>query len=174
MKHLLVIALLTFAVGLATSQVSQNYKFFVPLVNSETDTIPGTETGGPGAGGTGWLNVGDNDVVYSVTSVDSTYYTTIVDYADTGYSAATGSSAKDVGYKSYVTTVTTDSVAIPVNSANPKTLISRVIREKGYVDNIPGGRWIRIRIIAQSSKNAGAVADRTVRVNIRTFRYAGN
>lgn len=177
MKHLFVIALLTFlAAGLALGQVSQNQKFYVPLTASETDTIPGTQSGGVGAGGAGWLYVGDADVVYSITSVDSVWYTTDVDYADSGYSSAAGTSAYTVGFKTYTSeyTTCTDTTLAPVNSANPKILISRVLREKGYCDYIPGARWIRIRIIAAATKQAGLAAGRVVRLNVRTFRYAGN
>lgn len=174
MKLLFVVLLV--APVLVFGQVAQDQKFFVPLVLNETDTVPGTQTGGAGNGGAGWLYVGDLDVVYSVTSVDSTHFTVVIDYADTGYSASSGRSAYSVGYKSYTVTTVTDSIANFADEAAPMNFTSRVVRHKGYVDNIPGGQWIRFRLfgVNVADKFAATAAGRTVRLDVRTLRYAGN
>lgn len=175
MRTLMLFVALLFLVGMANVASAQPglqaTKYMVGLVINEIDTIPGTEAGGLGAGKTGWIYVGMKDVSYSIVSIDSTHYTTVVDYADSGWSPGTATSALTTGFKSYTITTVTDSVANFANAANPKNLTSRVLRQKGYVDNIPGGRYIRFRVEAPNvaSKLAAAAADRTLRLVLQTY-----
>jgi hypothetical protein len=154
-------------VSLGNAQVIQDHKFLVPLVNSEVDTIPGTQTGGIGNGGAGWLFVGMDDVYYTLTCVDSVQAVITFDYADSGYASASGSSAKSVGFKAATRTVGEDSLIAVADEANPKAMVSNCLRSKqGGIDKIKGAQYIRAIITANSSKNAGLAADRTVRLHI--------
>jgi hypothetical protein len=176
MKSVFIILALFLATSVGFSQAEEVTKYFLTLTANETDTIPGQQVGGIGHGASGWLYIGSaKDVSYSATSVDSTHYTITVDYSDTTVSSVAGSSARTIGFKSYVVTLVTDTVANFPNEGNPKNFTSRVLRQAGATDNIPGGRYIRFRVTAPASaKVAGAAADRTIRVSVHLRRYAGN
>ena len=175
MKTLLVVLALLLA--FSTLSYSQGEgtitKFYVPLAGTAVDTVPGTHTGGA-AGAAGWLFIGmAQDVNYSITCIDSQQYTVIVDYADTGYASATGTSANDVGFKSYLALgISTDSVNSVANVANPKNFMSRVLRQAGGTDNIPNGLWIRFKITRIAG--AASTASNTVRLTVALRRYAQN
>ena len=175
MRTFVVFLALVFAFSAASAQLVTNSFFRVPLVVSEVDTIPGTESGGVGNGGAGWFYVGTDDVEYSLTSQDSMGCLVVTfDYADSAYASASGSSAKVVGFKSATRTVNEDSVSAPANVANPKQFISNVLRcRDSGTDKIKGARWIRCIITADANQTAGAAADRTVTLILRRLHYPG-
>ena len=168
---LLVVSTLAFAQG----EIAV-VKYYVPLAGTAVDTVPGTHTGGTGAGGAGWLNVGmAEDIVYSLVTLDSLHFTVHVDYSDTGYASATGTSARTIGFNTYAVNVggSTDSVTtIPTGGLNPMDFESTILRQFGGTDNIPNGRWIRFRVTRIAG--AAAVADNTIRLSIYKRRFAQN
>ena len=178
MKTLFVVILLS-VFGL-TSLYAQGEevvaKYYVPLATTAVDTVPGTQTGGIGAAGAGWLYVGmATDIVYSLVAVDSSNFTCHVDYTDTGYVSAAGTSARVVGLSTYAVNPggSTDSVySLASGGANPMDFESTVLRQTGGTDNIPGGRWIRFRLTRISG--AAAVADNTIRLSVYRRRFAQN
>jgi hypothetical protein len=178
MKAILIFVALIFLVNMSNAQQVLTEKLYrVALVINETDTVPGNENGGIGAGGTGWLYVGPYDVEYSLTSQDSMNATILFDYADTGYISAAGSSAKLVGLQAAARTVNEDSLVALADVANPAGMVSNILRNRlGGVDKIEGGRYLRARILGVNvgSKLAGSTAGRTVSLRIRTLKVAGN
>jgi len=178
MKAILIFVALVFLVSMSNAQqVIQDRFYRVPLLLNETDTVPGTQNGGAGAGGTGWLYVGPYDVEYTLTCQDSMNATIVFDYADTGYASTTGSSAKLVGHIAATRTVNEDSLVAITDVANPAAMVSNVLRNRqGSVDKIKGASFIRARILGVNvaSKLAGSVAGKTVSLRIRTLKYAGN
>ena len=174
MKKLIVmLGLLMFSSLPLFGQAENTLKYYVPLAGTAVDTVPGTQSGGA-AGAAGWLLIGAaKDVSYSITCIDSQQYTVIVDYADTGYTAAIGTSANDIGFKSYLALgISTDSVNSVANVANPKNFMSRVLRQAGGTDNIPGGRYIRFKITRIAG--AATTASNTVRLMVHLRQYAQN
>lgn len=157
--------------------------YHIPFTQAEVDTIPGTESGGLGAGKTGWFYVGDDYLSYHITAFDSCVVTTVIDYSDTGYVPATGSSAKSVGFITIPTATTgfwpgtlltpfasftaADSLAALANTANPKAASGKVLRS-AKVDLIPGARWVRWRMTALDADtvHAAAANDRILRMHI--------
>lgn len=178
---LMAIALLS---GVAVGQTS--YTYYAPLsaVNT-TDTIPGTHSLG-GAGKAGWHYIGDDFVSVSFRAVDSTLCRVQIDYSDTGYVSATGSSAKSVPFRTIPTAVTDgywpgtatlafaswtaiDSLANIADAANPSMFRSRVLRDENF-DFLPGGKYIRFRVFVpnEASKIAAAASDQQLRITINT------
>lgn len=141
----------------------------VPLVANANDTIPGTQSGGVGAGAAGWIYVGDDYVSASLTSQDSVNVAWYIDYADTGYVSASTSSAKTIGHFTVVRTAAADSMCTAVTAtwATHHGLLSKVLRGPSE-DNIPGASWIRFRLVCAStaSKFAAAAADATVSLRV--------
>lgn len=173
-KLLFVLVALILVVGLANAQtITREYYFRVPTVQNETDTIPGTQTGGIGAGGAGWLFIGTDDVEYSLMSQDSSLLTITFDYADSGYASATGSSAKSIGFKTRTRVIGEDSLSgAAAGGANPKTMISAILRARGAATTgLEGARYIRARILGvNTAVHAGAASGRTVSLRIRCLK----
>lgn len=171
-KLFAVLVMLVLVAGFANSQVVVSDRLYrVPLVLNETDTIPGTHSGGAGAGFVGWINVGSYDVEYSMTCQDSMNAYVAIDYADTGFASETAANGKDVGFKTFTRPAAEDSLVAITNVAAPKAMISRTIRSQ-IVDNIPGARWIRFRVTVPNtaSKLAATAAGATVSLRVRTIK----
>jgi hypothetical protein len=171
-KLFVVLAALLVMVTLGSGQMLVKETVYrVPVVVAETDTVPGTEVGGIGASGTGWLYVGNNMVKYSITGYDSAHFKTYVDYADSGWAPAANRSAGATGFMTIGTINTavldtrgagplypgtavlapfnytcTDSVIYCPDVANPTWNYGRVLRGPVW-DLMPGGKWIRFRIL---------------------------
>lgn len=177
-----VVAALVLLTGMSMAQPKIT-TYLIPYVQNETDTIPGTHSGGLGAGKTGWHFVGDDYVQYSIHSRDSCLVRVFVDYSDTGWASATGSSAKSVGFTTLPTATTglvpgtllttfashtaADSLVAIADVANPMAFHGNYLRSPA-IDYMPGGRYIRWRVfgVNTSEKHAAAAADRVLTLRV--------
>lgn len=168
---ILVLALLMLA-GVGYGQTV--YKYRVPLVQAEIDTVPGTDASG-GSGKAAWLYVGDSYVSATLTSQDSVNVQWAIDYADSGWSSASMSSNKNVGFKTVTYAASTDSMCTAVTAEWPTHhgILKRQLRSVN-TDVIPGGAYIRFRITVPDVADvmAGVASDATVTLRVHVIpRY---
>lgn len=153
MKNILItfVALLL-VTGIASAQqgvdIQKSYVYYISKITKNThDTIPGNEVGGTGHGKVGWLFVDNDNVDMIVTAQDSVNIYWTVEYCDSGYVGATGTSAYDVGHKTVTRTVAADTLYTKTTGA-----LGKVLRDRNAgTDVIPGARWIRLDFFATNS-----------------------
>lgn len=160
----LVALLLVTGLTYAQPNLERSVKYMVPLVQNETDTIPGTESGGLGNGKVGWMRVDGDDVYLTYSAVDSVQVNLYVDYADSGYSPGTGTSSYAIPFGTVAVAAgdTLNSAA----AASKMGIVVRTIRNP-ITNSIGGARYVRFRAFALNNANfAGLASDRVIRVTV--------
>jgi hypothetical protein len=130
------------------------------IVKNTSDTIPSTA-----AGAAGWYFVGNDNVSIGLTALDSVNIHFKIEYADSGYGAATGSSAKSVGHVSRARVVGEDTLYTKTVGFYGKTIRDA----RAAINLIPGGRYFRVIVTAtntdEQALKAGAYPYR-LKVNV--------
>ena len=147
---------------IAFGQYNDGLKFYITVTNNSNDT-------------TAWFNVLDyGEISYTATARDSTHFYIVVQYSDTTAATTSANHDADIPRADAVRTVGEDSLANFANVANPKGIISNVLRNfGGGTDKIKGAKSARFILIAPNvaSKHAGAVADQTTSLIVNRKRY---
>lgn len=168
-KLLFVFVAMLLIVGLASAQapnVERVSKYFVYVsAKATTDTIPGHQVGGPGAGSSGWIYIGGDDAYVSYWALDSVQSNVYVDYADTGVSA---SSAAVIPFKT-VTVAAGDTLAT-MDETSDIGIVARTLRNP-ISNSIAGARYLRFRVFNLNNDNfAAAAADRVIRLTLTRIK----
>lgn len=153
--------------GLASAQpnieTSSKYYVYISAKNT-TDTIPGHQVGAAGAGTAGWLYVGGDDVYLTYWALDSVQSNIYVDYADSGVTSRTGSSAAVIPFGT-VSVAAGDTLAT-MDATGDIGIVKRTLRAQA-TNSIGGAQFIRLRMFNLNNDNfAAASGDRVVRVRV--------
>lgn len=171
-KTLFILVALVLVVGLVYAQpnLTKTTKWMVYVsAKNTTDTIPGHQSGGLGAGSAGWINIGTDDAYVTYFACDSVNSLVYVDYADTGYGSAANSSAKSVPFET-ITVAAGDTLAA-MDGTGDMAQVTRIIRNQ-ITNNIDGARYIRFRVFNLDADNfAAAAGDRVIRLVLTQIRH---